>query len=52
MGVPAKLFVGNIKVGVPVVANVGWPIGWPMGVPAETNIMVPLGPWVKMGRFG
>ena len=40
--------VGNIKVGVPVVANVGWP----MGVPAETNIMVPLGPWVKMGRFG
>lgn len=37
--------VGNIKVGVPVVAKAG--VGF-----AETNIMVPFGPCVKMGRFG
>ena len=37
--------VGNINVGVLVVANAG------VGL-VDTNGMVPLGPWVKMGRFG
>ena len=44
-GVGVAVAVGNIKVGVPVVANAAAGL-------AETNIMVPLGPWVKMGRFG